>query len=141
MNTSKSAAQYNSRSQTAAESEIGCARLDLNHRITLVCFGASGDIEIRLKGLKKHCQGDQWQDILHDPYVLLDIILDELYLQVSQHVRALTAEFGEIENVSCILSLALQAPLSSQQPFSRYYKPPVHRKWRWRTPISPFYTI
>jgi hypothetical protein len=69
----------------------------------LVCFGASKDIEFRLNSLKR-TQADRWQEMLHDPYLLLDIILDELYLQVSRYVRTLTFEFGIIENVSLHLT-------------------------------------
>lgn len=71
-----------------------------NHMVTLSCFGASKAVQTRLKNLKEHHERDRWQDILHDPYVLFDIILDELYLQVDRHICSLVSEFGKIENVS-----------------------------------------
>jgi hypothetical protein len=75
-----------------------CVGLAPKHRITLACFGASDDSKFRFQNLKTHL----WQDILHDPYILLDIIVDELYLQVHGHVRSLRAVFGTIEAVSLL---------------------------------------
>jgi hypothetical protein len=70
------------------------------HRVTMVCFGASVDMQRRLKDLRPSQVGERWQDILHDPYILLDIIIDELYLQISHHVRGLRDEFRKMEDVS-----------------------------------------
>jgi hypothetical protein len=144
MQTSRTTSKDNSRSQTAADSD-DCVDRVAKQRITLVCFGPSEDIETRLNGLKKSCQGDRWRDILHDPYILLDIILDELYLQVSQHVRALTFEFGKIENVSLNLIKLESAEFRSRvchtnHQFSQSYKLPGVPKRPLLTQISPFCT-
>jgi len=69
--------------------------------ITLVCFGveengSNGDVWTRLNTLT---QRQEWRDMLLDPYILLDIIVDELYLQASHHIIQLRNVFRDMENV------------------------------------------
>jgi hypothetical protein len=89
-----------SRSQTTQLLNMRCLNSLQGCRVTLVCFGASGDLRDRLIGLKNSQIGDRWLEILHDPYILLDVIVDELYLQISHHVRSLRDEFRKMEDVS-----------------------------------------
>lgn len=63
--------------------------------VTFVCFGSTQDIRDRLQNLLK--KGNV-HDILHDPYVLIDILIDELYQLVTVHMKLLRNEFRDIEN-------------------------------------------
>ncbi|KAF2453804.1 hypothetical protein BDY21DRAFT_401325, partial [Lineolata rhizophorae] len=62
--------------------------------VTLVCFGASPNLEARFKQMTA---SSSWEDVLHDPYVLFDIIMDELYLQMDGVAWRLNQVFGQFE--------------------------------------------
>jgi hypothetical protein len=66
-------------------------------RVTLLCFGASQAMEMRFQRLIRH---HSWMDALDDPYVLFDIVLDELYMQLDNVAWSLGEVFGGIEGVS-----------------------------------------
>jgi Mg2+ and Co2+ transporter CorA len=61
---------------------------------TLICFGASDALVNRFKRLLKH---PDWNDAVEDPYILFDIILDELYLQVDGIAWTLQEVFSGTE--------------------------------------------
>ena len=65
--------------------------------VSLICFGASPALKTRFERLSSsHC----WEEVLNDPYVLFDIVTDELWLQLDGTAWALSRVFGGIENVS-----------------------------------------
>lgn len=68
---------------------------------TLLCFGASEALVERLKKLQNRTD---WKEVLEDPYVLLDIVLDELYLQLDGVSWNLNEVYGNMERVR-LLSL------------------------------------
>lgn len=70
--------------------------------MTLICFGAAANVELRFKRLTLH---HSWADALEDPYVLFDIVMDELYLQMDGVAWTLGEVFGGIENASVSITL------------------------------------
>jgi hypothetical protein len=66
-----------------------------NGTVTLICFGASDALRNRFAGLLKH---RVWEDVFMDPWVLLDITLDELYLQMDAISWSLSEVFGGMES-------------------------------------------
>ncbi|KAJ9640451.1 hypothetical protein H2199_005990 [Coniosporium tulheliwenetii] len=62
--------------------------------VTLICFGASPSLEQRFRRL---ALTSAWEDALEDPYVLFDVVLDELYLQLDGVAWSLAEVFGGIE--------------------------------------------
>ena len=66
--------------------------------VTLCCFGVSREFEQRLANLSRV---SAWKEILADPFVLLDITFDQLFLLVDGQVKNLRAAFGHVELVSC----------------------------------------
>jgi hypothetical protein len=78
---------------------FSCSSPSRYRQVTLVCFGASADIEIRLRSLEN---AKNWADVLHDPYILIDILIDELYHLIMHHIKHLRNEFRQIENVRYI---------------------------------------
>lgn len=65
--------------------------------IELVLLGAEDDLKKRLRQV---VESEGWKEILRDPYVLLNLILDELYLNMDRNVQDISGLFGGIENVS-----------------------------------------
>lgn len=68
-------------------------------RVELVLFGAEDDMKTRLRQL---VGSEGWKEVLRDPYILLDVILDELYLSMDRNVQDVSRLFGAIESVSVI---------------------------------------
>jgi len=68
-------------------------------RVSLTLFGAGEDMKIRLRQIVDR---EGWEEVLRDPYILLDVILDELYLQMDRNVQDVSGLFGGIESVSGI---------------------------------------
>lgn len=64
--------------------------------ISLALFGAGDDMKIRLREMVEH---EGWEGILKDPYILFDVILDELYLQMDRNVQDVSRLFGHVESV------------------------------------------
>lgn len=65
--------------------------------VELVLFGAEEDMKTRLRRM---VESEGWKEILRDPYILLDVILDELYINMDRNVQEVSALFGGIESVS-----------------------------------------
>lgn len=65
--------------------------------VELVLFGAEEDMKTRLRRM---VESEGWKEILRDPYILLDVILDELYINMDRNVQEVSALFGGIERVS-----------------------------------------
>ncbi|QDS77316.1 hypothetical protein FKW77_004696 [Venturia effusa] len=63
--------------------------------LEVVLFGAEEDMKARLRQI---VEGEGWKDILSDPYILLDVILDELYLNMDRNVQDVSGLFGGIES-------------------------------------------
>ena len=70
-----------------------------NKPITLLCFGASDALTTRFNNLQNKIE---WKEALEDPYVLLDIVLDELYLQLDGISWNLGEVYGNMERVRLI---------------------------------------
>jgi hypothetical protein len=86
-----------SNTPTKIISEVPTCSCELTqYQTTLVCFNATDDIKFRLRNLERM---SNWTDALHDPYCLIDILLDELYHLVMIHIKSLRHEFRHIENV------------------------------------------
>lgn len=64
--------------------------------VELTLFGAEGDMKTRLRQM---VESEKWEELLRDPYILLDVILDELYLQMDRNVQDVSGLFSGIENV------------------------------------------
>ena len=69
----------------------------VNNPVTLICFGAPRSLVDRFENLAKD---SRCEDALQDPYVLFDLILDELYKLVDDITWRLSEIFGKIESVS-----------------------------------------
>ncbi|KAE9991696.1 hypothetical protein EG327_011155 [Venturia inaequalis] len=63
--------------------------------VELTLFGAEEDMIMRLTRM---VESEGWKDILRDPYILLDVILDELYLNMDRNVQEVSGLFGGIES-------------------------------------------
>jgi Mg2+ and Co2+ transporter CorA len=64
-----------------------------DREVTLVCFGPPNSLVQRFSQLKTAA----WTQALEDPYILLDIVLDELYLVLDGMSWALGEVFGGME--------------------------------------------
>ncbi|TID18760.1 hypothetical protein E2P81_ATG05738 [Venturia nashicola] len=64
-------------------------------RVELTLFGAEDDMKTRLTRM---AESEGWREILRDPYILLDVILDELYLNMDRNLQEVSGLFGGIEN-------------------------------------------
>lgn len=67
--------------------------------VELVLFGAEEDMVSRLRLM---LESEEWKELLRDPFILLDVILDELYLNMDRNVQNVSGLFGGIESVSRI---------------------------------------
>jgi hypothetical protein len=67
----------------------------LDGTVTLICFGASEAVERRFTAL---LQQQICEDVFTDPYTLLDITLDELYLQMDSISWGLSEVYGGMES-------------------------------------------
>ena len=67
--------------------------------VALLCFGASKEFVERMELLK---HDGRWQQIMHDPMILLSIVLDELHAQMDSAVWNLGRIFGSMETVSTL---------------------------------------
>jgi len=65
--------------------------------VTLCCFGASPQVQGRLKRFLK---SPAWSQALVESYILLDLIMDGLYLEVDENVWSMNKIFGALEHVS-----------------------------------------
>jgi hypothetical protein len=66
-------------------------------QVTLLCFGAPGPLYDHFKRLRKITSGDT---IGADPYILLDIVFEELYKLLDETAWSVSKVFGYNETVS-----------------------------------------
>lgn len=66
-------------------------------QVTLLCFGAPASLYSHLKRLKEIMSSN---DLKSDPYILLDIVLEEMYKLMDNVGWVIADIFGEIETVS-----------------------------------------
>ncbi|KAL3422678.1 hypothetical protein PVAG01_06834 [Phlyctema vagabunda] len=62
--------------------------------VTLVCFGASGEIERRFENIMLN---SAWEDAMQDPLILFDVVFDQLYLQIDTIAWKLAEVYGSME--------------------------------------------
>jgi hypothetical protein len=72
-------------------------RAQADKSATLVCFGATPEVKHRLE---EFVQAGAWSDALNEPNILLDIVLDGIFLEVDKTVWSMRSVFGPIEHVS-----------------------------------------
>lgn len=65
--------------------------------ITLICFGETKSLVARFRRFLKT---PSWIDILEQPYILMDLVMCELYAQVDQVAWNLNTVFGSLEKVT-----------------------------------------
>lgn len=91
-----------SQSQTEdseSPSNTSSATLGLpNRNVTLLCFGAPTSLQAKFERLLRPWH---WEDALGDPFVLFQLVVDELFLQLDQTAWDLSAAFGNLEHVRC----------------------------------------
>jgi len=82
-------------------SRSGSTRTTVNQPggVTLICFMAPEGLMRRFSTLLDH---PEWEDALEDPFILYDIILEELYLILDAMVRTLGKVFNGVEHVRYI---------------------------------------
>jgi hypothetical protein len=89
-----------SKSQTEdseSPSNASSATLGLpNRNVTLLCFGAPPSLQVKFKRLLKSWH---WEDALNDPFILFQLVVDELFLQLDKTAWNLSAAFGNLEHV------------------------------------------
>lgn len=68
-------------------------------KVELFCFGAPLSLRDRFQQMKGVAICD---DLLQDPYALLEIVLDEMYKVLDTTGWTIADIFGEIERVSCL---------------------------------------
>lgn len=66
-------------------------------QVTCCCWGAAQSIVQRFGDIVRT---PHWTDALQDPFVLLDVILDQLFLLLDEQKNNLRFAFGQIETVS-----------------------------------------
>jgi len=81
----------------STSSSSSSTRTHVNNPVTLICFGAPRSLVDRFENLAKD---SGCEDALQDPYVLFDLVLDELYKLVDDIAWRLSEIFGKIESVS-----------------------------------------
>ena len=67
----------------------------------MFCFSAPQSLGDRFRKLKDLARCD---DLVQDPYVQLEVVLEEMYKVLDQTVWAVSHVFGEIETVSSIVN-------------------------------------
>ena len=65
--------------------------------VTLCCFGASGPVRSRLE---RFLASGDWKQAFSEPFILLDLVLEGLHLQVDENVWNMNVVFGAAEHVS-----------------------------------------
>lgn len=80
---------------------IGNSSTEQSKRVTFLCFGAPGSLERRFE---KMYQRWDWEQALREPYIIFQVVLDELYQQIDEMSQRLSGVFGDIEHT--ILSQA-----------------------------------
>jgi hypothetical protein len=65
--------------------------------VTLCCFGATDHVR---KRFDRFIDTKAWKEIPAEPYMLFDLIIDGLFLEVDQNVWNMNMIFGALEHVS-----------------------------------------
>jgi hypothetical protein len=72
-------------------------RFSPDESVTLVCFGATPKLGDRLNAFfNARCS----EDVLVEPHVVFDVILDGLFHEIDQAVWKMNSVFGGMEHVS-----------------------------------------
>ncbi|OCK95889.1 uncharacterized protein K441DRAFT_704722 [Cenococcum geophilum 1.58] len=79
----------------STSSSSSSTRTHVNNSVTLICFGAPRSLVDRFENL---AEDSGCEDALQDPYVLFDLVLDELYKLVDDIAWRLSEIFGKIES-------------------------------------------
>lgn len=80
----------------SSTSDTTLAAPSLQAKVELLCFGASDNLRNRLQKLTRLAS---CEDLLQDPYLLLEIVLDELYRMLDLTGWSIGKIFGNIETV------------------------------------------
>jgi len=64
---------------------------------TLACFGATPKVKSRID---QFIESEAWTDVAREPYILFDIVLEGLFLEMDQNVWNMSTLFGALEHVS-----------------------------------------
>lgn len=64
--------------------------------VTLTCFGSTPRVRDRLN---EFVAAKAWEDVVRDPYVLFDLVLEGLYFEVDDTVWKMNTVFGPLEHV------------------------------------------
>jgi hypothetical protein len=75
-------------------------RKDEHGNVTLVVFGPTPGARARLERFLAAATAQSWDDIVSEPLVLFDLILDGLFLEIDTTVWRLLNVFAELESVS-----------------------------------------
>lgn len=81
---------------STSSSDITLAAVPVQAKVELFCFGAPPGLRDRFQQLKLE---GTCNEILQDPYMLLEIVLDEMHKVLDSTVRTLANVFGRIEIV------------------------------------------
>ena len=101
-----------SRTKTFSSNETMVAA-SAESSIELFCFGAPSSIGDRFRKLKDVAICD---DLVQDPYVLLEVVLEEMYQVLDQTGWAISRVFGDIEIVSPITNVCCSSKTSDSAP-------------------------
>jgi hypothetical protein len=71
-------------------------RREANACVTLVCFGPMAGVNSRIG---QFIQSRAWDDVLVNPYILFDLVIEGLFFDVDQMVWNMNIVFGPMEHV------------------------------------------
>lgn len=86
----------NPRNNSGWSSSASTTIAQASDAVTLICFGAPLALANRFERLAKDFSCD---DVIQDPYILFDLVLEELVAVIDQVAWLLGDVFGEIETV------------------------------------------
>ncbi len=78
----------------------GSSSTESGKRVTFLCFGPPKSIQRRFEQL---CQRWAWEQALREPYMIFQVVLEELYQQLHEMAIRLSDVFGDMEHVSLTL--------------------------------------
>lgn len=77
-------------------------RKEVSGSVTLVCCGAS--LQVR-KTLRDFVQGGSWRSAILEPYVLFDLVLEGLFMDVDTNTWNINDVFASLEHVRNIVDI------------------------------------
>ena len=86
----------NPRNNSGSSSSTSTTIAQASNAVTLICFGAPLALVNRFETLAKDFSCG---DVMQDPYILFDLVLEELFALIDQVAWLLGDVFGEIETV------------------------------------------